>query len=213
MTARNATVAVIGAGDFIGAAIARKFAAEGFTVFAGRRNGDKLAPLVADIEAAGGRVVGRSLDARKEDDITAFLQEADRAGAARSLHLQHRRERQLSAARHDRARVPQGLGDGLLLGLPRRPRGGAPDAAARPGLHLLHRRDREPARRRRLRRLRQRQVRPARGSAERRPRARAEEHPRRAPGDRCRRRHRLRARADQGARGRRGAREPRRPIS
>ena len=38
MTARNATVAVIGAGDFIGAAIARKFAAEGFTVFAGRRD-------------------------------------------------------------------------------------------------------------------------------------------------------------------------------
>ena len=78
MTARNATVAVIGAGDFIGAAIARKFAAEGFTVFAGRRNGDKLAPLVADIEKAGGRAIGRSLDARKEDDITAFLQEADR---------------------------------------------------------------------------------------------------------------------------------------
>ena len=78
MTARNATVAVIGAGDFIGAAIARKFAAEGFTVFAGRRNGDKLAPLIADIQKAGGRVFGRSLDARKEDDITAFLHEADR---------------------------------------------------------------------------------------------------------------------------------------
>lgn len=77
MTQRNATAAVIGAGDFIGAAIARKFAAEGFTVFAGRRNGDKLAPLVAAIEGAGGRVVARSLDARKEDDVTAFLREAD----------------------------------------------------------------------------------------------------------------------------------------
>jgi NAD(P)-dependent dehydrogenase (short-subunit alcohol dehydrogenase family) len=78
VTARNATVAVIGAGDFIGAAIAARFAAEGFTVFAGRRNGDKLAPLMADIEKAGGRALGRSLDARKEEDITAFLQEADR---------------------------------------------------------------------------------------------------------------------------------------
>src|SRR5258708_11729301 len=77
MTARNATAAVIGAGDFIGAAIAKKFAAEGFTVFAGRRNADKLAPLVADIEKAGGKVTARSLDARKEADITAFLQEAD----------------------------------------------------------------------------------------------------------------------------------------
>ena len=78
MTARQATAAVIGAGDFIGSAIAKKFAAEGFTVFAGRRNGDKLAPLVADIEAAGGKIVARSLDARKEDDITAFLQQADK---------------------------------------------------------------------------------------------------------------------------------------
>ena len=45
---RNASVAVIGAGDFIGAAIARRFAAGGYAVFAGRRNGEKLAPLVAE---------------------------------------------------------------------------------------------------------------------------------------------------------------------
>lgn len=77
MERREAAVAVIGAGDFIGAAIAKKFAAEGFTVFVGRRNGEKLAPLVAEIEAAGGCAVGRSLDARKEDDIAAFLHEAE----------------------------------------------------------------------------------------------------------------------------------------
>src|ERR1700757_3728874 len=79
MENKDATVAVIGAGDFIGAAIAKKFASEGFTVFAGRRKGEKLAPLVAAIEAAGGRVVGRSLDARKEQEITTFLQDADAA--------------------------------------------------------------------------------------------------------------------------------------
>ena len=77
MKQRQATAAVIGAGDFIGAAIAKKFAAEGFTVFAGRRNGEKLAPLVAAIEAAGGSIVARSLDARKEDNVTAFLRDAD----------------------------------------------------------------------------------------------------------------------------------------
>ena len=77
MAKRNATAAVIGAGDFIGAAIAKRFAAEGFTIFAGRRNADKLAPLVADIEASGGSIVARGLDARKEDDITAFLSAAD----------------------------------------------------------------------------------------------------------------------------------------
>lgn len=77
MDQRQASVAVIGAGDFIGGEIAKKFAAEGFTVFAGRRNGDKLAPLVETIEKAGGRAVGRSLDARNEEEITAFLRDAD----------------------------------------------------------------------------------------------------------------------------------------
>lgn len=77
MQPRNATVAVVGAGDFIGAAIAKRFAAEGFVVHAGRRNGEKLAPLVAEVEAAGGRIRARSLDARKEDDVAAFLREAD----------------------------------------------------------------------------------------------------------------------------------------
>jgi NAD(P)-dependent dehydrogenase (short-subunit alcohol dehydrogenase family) len=62
---------VIGAGDHIGAAIVRKFAAEGFAVHAGRRNGDKLAALL------GGGVTGRSLDAREPEDVAAFLAEAE----------------------------------------------------------------------------------------------------------------------------------------
>src|SRR3954449_6366412 len=77
MEQRNATVAVIGAGDYIGAEIAKKFAAEGFAVFAGRRNGEKLEPLVNEVESAGGTIFGRSLDARKEEEITAFLHDAD----------------------------------------------------------------------------------------------------------------------------------------
>jgi NAD(P)-dependent dehydrogenase (short-subunit alcohol dehydrogenase family) len=74
---RKATVAVIGAGDFIGAEIVRKFAAEGFTVFAGRRNGEKLAPLVKEIKDAGGTIVGQSLDARNEAEVVAFLEAAN----------------------------------------------------------------------------------------------------------------------------------------
>jgi NAD(P)-dependent dehydrogenase (short-subunit alcohol dehydrogenase family) len=77
MQRRNATCAVIGAGDFIGSAIARRFAAEGYTVFAGRRTAEKLEKLKKEIEAAGGACVARALDARKEEDVTAFLQEAD----------------------------------------------------------------------------------------------------------------------------------------
>src|ERR1700739_2490395 len=78
MQKRNATVAVIGAGDYIGAEIVKKFASEGFDVFAGRRNGEKLEPLVKEVQAAGGTIFGRSLDARKEEEITAFLNDADK---------------------------------------------------------------------------------------------------------------------------------------
>src|SRR6476659_7750761 len=60
MQKRNATAAVLGAGDYIGAEIAKKFAAEGFTLFAGRRAGAKLEPLV------------------KEDETAAFLDDADK---------------------------------------------------------------------------------------------------------------------------------------
>jgi NAD(P)-dependent dehydrogenase (short-subunit alcohol dehydrogenase family) len=68
---------VIGAGDYIGSAIARRFAAEGYTVFAGRRTAEKLEKLKREIEAAGGGCVARGLDARKEEEVTAFLAEAD----------------------------------------------------------------------------------------------------------------------------------------
>src|SRR5580704_5143013 len=78
MQKRNATAAVIGAGDYIGAEIVKKFAAEGFTVFAGRRNGEKLEPLLKEVEAAGGTIFGRSLDARKEEETAAFLADADK---------------------------------------------------------------------------------------------------------------------------------------
>src|SRR4051812_49882245 len=78
MAKRNATVAVVGAGDFIGGEIAKKFASEGFTVFVGRRQGEKLAPLIKEIEAADGKVFGRALDARKEDEMVSFLGDADK---------------------------------------------------------------------------------------------------------------------------------------
>lgn len=79
MLGRTASVAVVGAGDYIGSAIARRFAREGYHVFAGRRNGEKLAPLVAEIEATGGICTGSSLDARQEEGVRAFLDQADEA--------------------------------------------------------------------------------------------------------------------------------------
>ncbi|MBO9449696.1 SDR family oxidoreductase [Tropicibacter sp. R16_0] len=74
-------VLIVGAGDYIGAAIAKRFARGGFTVCMGRRNGDKLAPLVAEIEADGGTAIGYTLDARDEDSVMAvFKQIEDEVG-------------------------------------------------------------------------------------------------------------------------------------
>ena len=77
MDQRKASIAIIGAGDFIGAGIARRFAAEGYHVHGGRRGGEKLEPLAREIAAAGGRFTGHSLDARDEQSVTAFLDAAE----------------------------------------------------------------------------------------------------------------------------------------
>jgi len=68
---------VVGAGDFLGGAIARRFAREGFHVVATRRRGD-LAPLIASIEADGGRARGIHSDARDEAQVEALIQEVER---------------------------------------------------------------------------------------------------------------------------------------
>lgn len=66
----NPVTVVIGAGDYIGAAIAKRFAAGGYAVVcARRRNEDKLQGLVDDITATGGEAHGFLLDARKEDQM------------------------------------------------------------------------------------------------------------------------------------------------
>jgi NAD(P)-dependent dehydrogenase (short-subunit alcohol dehydrogenase family) len=64
---------VVGAGDYIGSAIARRFAAGGLTVAVGRRKAEKLAPLVAEIERAGGRAHAFALDARDEANVESVF--------------------------------------------------------------------------------------------------------------------------------------------
>ena len=64
---------VIGAGDAIGSAIARRFAGEGLIVCAARRNGERLAPLVDELGAAGLRAHAFSCDARKEEAVTSLF--------------------------------------------------------------------------------------------------------------------------------------------
>jgi NAD(P)-dependent dehydrogenase (short-subunit alcohol dehydrogenase family) len=69
---------IIGAGDATGGAIARRFAREGFIACVTRRNADKLAPLVARIEAEGGKARAFGSDARKEEQMTALIDTIER---------------------------------------------------------------------------------------------------------------------------------------
>ena len=69
---------VIGAGDATGGAIARRFAREGFTACVTRRNADKLARLVAQIESAGGKARAFGSDARKEEQMVALVDTIER---------------------------------------------------------------------------------------------------------------------------------------
>ncbi|PCJ24880.1 MAG: short-chain dehydrogenase [SAR86 cluster bacterium] len=69
MSSKQPVCLIIGAGDYIGAAIARRFASGGYTVCLGRRNGEKCKSLVEEINASGGIAYGYSLDAREELQI------------------------------------------------------------------------------------------------------------------------------------------------
>ncbi len=71
-------VLVIGAGDATGAAIARRFAREGYVACVTRRSADKLQPLVEEIRAAGGEAHGFASDARKEEEVAALVEGIER---------------------------------------------------------------------------------------------------------------------------------------
>src|ERR1700736_4634958 len=78
MEERNGSVAVIGAGDFIGSANANRFAREGYLVVAGRRTAEKLVKLKREIESEGGRCVARAVESRKEAVVAALVDVAEK---------------------------------------------------------------------------------------------------------------------------------------
>ncbi len=65
----NPVALVVGAGDALGGAIAKRFAREGFTTCVTRRNVEKLDALKAEIEAAGGICHAFGSDAREEEEV------------------------------------------------------------------------------------------------------------------------------------------------
>lgn len=77
-TTHSKVALIIGAGDATGGAIAKRFAREGYTVCATRRSADKLQPLIDEIVASGGQAHGFASDARKEDEVTALVEQIER---------------------------------------------------------------------------------------------------------------------------------------
>ncbi len=77
---RRRVCVVIGAGDGLGAAIARAFAAEGLAVCVTRRprHTEALQQLAESIRAKGGEAQAFGLDARKEADVSAFVETVER---------------------------------------------------------------------------------------------------------------------------------------
>ncbi len=70
--ATRKTALIIGAGDYLGLAIAHRFARGGLQVVGTRRRGD-LNRLVDTIAAAGGTATGVHSDARDEDQVCALI--------------------------------------------------------------------------------------------------------------------------------------------
>ncbi len=126
---------VIGAGDGLGASIARAFAREGLRVCVTRRprNTEAVDTLAEAIRAEGGEAYAFGLDARVEDDVAALIERIEREiGADRGARLQYRRQCAFPDRRDDHAGLFQGLGNGGACRVPRQPRGGAENDRTRP---------------------------------------------------------------------------------
>jgi NAD(P)-dependent dehydrogenase (short-subunit alcohol dehydrogenase family) len=77
MTQKGVAV-LVGAGDGLGSAVARRFARGGYVACLVRRHGDKLDGTVKEIEAAGGVAYGFGVDARREDEVVALFERIER---------------------------------------------------------------------------------------------------------------------------------------
>ncbi|PPD03412.1 MAG: glucose 1-dehydrogenase [Methylobacter sp.] len=77
---KTALVAGVGPKLGLGAALARRFAAEGLTVIIAGRSPDKLSLVADDINAGGGQVIAVPADATDEDGIRRIFQAATAEG-------------------------------------------------------------------------------------------------------------------------------------
>lgn len=69
---------VVGAGDALGSAVARRFSREGYNVCVARRSQEKLEPLVQQIRSSGGKARAFGMDARKEEQVVDLFDTIER---------------------------------------------------------------------------------------------------------------------------------------
>jgi NAD(P)-dependent dehydrogenase (short-subunit alcohol dehydrogenase family) len=79
MAADRGVAILVGAGDAIGAAVARRFATGGYTVCVARRDAAKSENLVDELTGEGCVVHAFSVDARREADIQALFVRVEEA--------------------------------------------------------------------------------------------------------------------------------------
>jgi NAD(P)-dependent dehydrogenase (short-subunit alcohol dehydrogenase family) len=74
----NKSCIVLGLGPSTGASVARRFAREGYAVAVAARRLEVLEPVVADIEAAGGRALAVPTDATDEQAVVDLLRRTEK---------------------------------------------------------------------------------------------------------------------------------------
>jgi NAD(P)-dependent dehydrogenase (short-subunit alcohol dehydrogenase family) len=73
MVERRGVAILVGAGDAIGAAVARRFAEGGYTICICRRDGAKSQGVVDELKAAGHEIHAISIDARQEAEVQGLF--------------------------------------------------------------------------------------------------------------------------------------------
>ena len=74
---KSGVALLVGAGDAIGAAVARRFAAGGYSVCVARRDAGKSRSIVQDIVASGGAARAVGTDVRNEEAVQALFAQVE----------------------------------------------------------------------------------------------------------------------------------------
>lgn len=78
MSEKRGAAVLVGAGDAIGAAVARRFAKGGYTVCIARRDATRSHALIEELKAGGSAAHGFSVDARREHEVQDLFASVER---------------------------------------------------------------------------------------------------------------------------------------